>query len=90
MDFHTEQRDWTGFVYVLPFTKHTALVEYTVFSPKILEAEEYSASLDTYLREQLGCQDYSILEREYGVIRYRWRLYKRINWLHFSVYPKTY
>jgi len=68
MDFRVPQADDTAFVYVLPLTKRKALVEYTIFGPKILTDEEYTNVLSEYLADKLGLTSYSILEEEFGVI----------------------
>ena len=69
MDFRTAQQlNGTRFVYVMPFDAHTALVEFTVFSPALLTDLEYDAGLREYIKEQLGLEDFEILEVEAGVI----------------------
>lgn len=68
MDFNTLQQAGTSFVYVLPLSKHSALVEYTVFSACELEMEDYARALKTYIAEQLHCRQYTVKEQEYGII----------------------
>lgn len=68
MDYRLEQKDETRFIYVLPFSEKQALVEFTVFSPALCEAEEYDAELNRYLREFLKIKEFRILEIEFGVI----------------------
>lgn len=68
MDFHTSQKAGTSFVYTLPLSSNTALVEYTVFSTQELSPKEYNIALEQYIREQLHCEHYTIKEREHGVI----------------------
>ena len=69
MDFRTAQQPvGTRFVYVMPFDAHTALVEYTVFSPALLSDLEYDAGLREYIRNHLGLEQFQILEVEAGVI----------------------
>ena len=68
MDFRTAQATDTRFVYVLPFDAHTALVEYTVFSPTLLTDLEFDAGLREYISQQLGLEAFEILEVEAGVI----------------------
>ena len=68
MDFRTSQAEGATFFYVLPFSTTEALVEYTLFSDKILESQVYDAALEQYIRGQLGISSYQILEREFGVI----------------------
>ena len=68
MDFRTSQEHGTAFVYILPFAKNEALVEYTVFSEKILPDHEYELALQKYLEENLSLSGYKIVDREFGVI----------------------
>lgn len=68
MDFRPSQREGTVFVYVMPFTEHEALVEYTLFSAALLHDADYETALKDYCRNTLGLLDYAILEREFGVI----------------------
>ncbi len=68
MDYRLEQKSETRFVYVLPFSENRALVEFTVFSPALCEAEEYDAELNRYAREFLKIKEFRILETEFGVI----------------------
>lgn len=68
MDFRVSQSEGTTFVYVLPFSDTEALVEYTLFSPTELSAEEYEKGLSSYLEKFYPGRDYDILEREAGVI----------------------
>ena len=52
MDFSVEQRKKTRFMYVLPFQKNKALVEYTLFSDKLLPKYEYEDELTLYLTKK--------------------------------------
>ncbi|MHC0444506.1 lycopene cyclase family protein [Flavobacterium sp. 3-218] len=67
MDFSVEQRGNTRFMYVLPISKTEALVEYTLFSEKLLQKEEYEKEIESYLKK-LGAGKYEILEKEEGSI----------------------
>ncbi|MWB93706.1 lycopene cyclase [Flavobacterium sp. GA093] len=67
MDFSVEQKGNTRFMYVLPTSKTEALVEYTLFSEKLLPKEEYETEIDNYLKN-LGIESYEILEKEQGSI----------------------
>ncbi|MBS7255297.1 lycopene cyclase family protein [Flavobacterium branchiicola] len=67
MDFSVEQKGNTRFMYVLPVSKTEALVEYTLFSEKLLSKEEYENEIQIYL-EKLGVSQYQILEKEQGSI----------------------
>ena len=45
MDFSIEQKGNTRFMYVLPFSKNEALIEYTLFSKDLLPKSEYEKSI---------------------------------------------
>jgi lycopene beta-cyclase len=55
-------------MYVLPFDDHNAIVEYTLFTEKLLEEKEYDAELKKYISEKLQITDYQVIEDEFGVI----------------------
>lgn len=67
MDFSVEQKGNTRFMYVLPASKTEALVEYTLFSEKLLAAEEYEKEIQLYLKK-LGINEFEIIEKEQGSI----------------------
>ena len=54
-------------MYVLPFSRREALVEYTLFSEKILDKEEYELAIKDYL-SNMGIKSYQIIEVEQGNI----------------------
>ncbi|MEU6953273.1 lycopene cyclase family protein [Streptomyces sp. NPDC045714] len=69
MDFRTPQPSHgLSFGYVLPLDPHTALVEYTEFSPAPLDAEGYRRALDRYTHETLGLGTFEVTAQEHGVI----------------------
>lgn len=68
MDFRVDQKEGTTFVYVLPFSKNSALVEYTYFTEKILDDKVYEDNLAWYIKEYLGLQEFSVKEKEFGII----------------------
>ncbi|MDE3253356.1 MAG: lycopene cyclase [Bacteroidota bacterium] len=68
MDFRVSQEAGTTFVYVLPTSARTALVEYTLFSESLLAREAYEAALKDYIGRYLAVTDYTIQHREFGVI----------------------
>jgi lycopene beta-cyclase len=68
MDFRVHQQAGTTFAYVLPFDAHTALVEYTLFTPELLAPEQYDLELRNYIRDYLNIQEYTIREEEFGII----------------------
>lgn len=68
MDFRVRQDEGTTFVYVMPFSPTRALVEFTLFTPSLLEQEAYDEGISNYLRDYLNITDSSLLEEEFGVI----------------------
>ncbi|UMY66539.1 MULTISPECIES: lycopene cyclase family protein [unclassified Flavobacterium] len=67
MDFSVPQKGNTRFMYVLPFSPHEALVEYTLFSKDLLPKTEYEDAIRDYL-SQKGITTYDIQEEEQGSI----------------------
>lgn len=68
MDFRVSQENGATFMYVLPTSTTEALVEYTLFTPTLLEQETYSLELKKYIKEELKINEYSISHEEFGVI----------------------
>lgn len=68
MDFDIAQKGNTRFMYVLPLSDNYALVEYTLFSEKLLPREEYEEAIQEYLLSRYGQRKYTIKEKEYGNI----------------------
>lgn len=68
MDFRVQQDHGTCFVYVMPYSSNHALVEYTVFSRELLEANQYDEGLKNYIAQKLRCKEYTIDHEEFGVI----------------------
>jgi lycopene beta-cyclase len=68
MDFNVPQMDATAFMYLLPLTDKKALVEYTLFSPSILESAQYDLVLNAYMEEHYKGQTYQIQHTEMGAI----------------------
>jgi len=68
MDFRVEQKQGTSFVYVLPLSVNKALIEYTQFTESLLPAEQYDIELENYIQHFLGITNYTISEKEFGVI----------------------
>jgi lycopene beta-cyclase len=52
----------------MPFSPNTALVEYTLFTPTLLDEEGYRKGLEDYMEEFLQIPRYRIKEEEFGVI----------------------
>lgn len=68
MDFTIPQAGDTRFMYVLPFSPFEALVEFTVFSANLLEANAYDEALAHYLTTELQLKNHRITHSEFGVI----------------------
>jgi lycopene beta-cyclase len=68
MDFRVAQRQQARFVYALPFSHRRALVEFTVFSEKVLPKAEYETELRAYMANYLHGRPYRILAEEGGSI----------------------
>jgi len=68
MDFRVAQREGTTFVYVMPLSPNRALVEYTLFTEKLLHDDQYDEGLRNYIQNFLKTSDYRIVEEEFGVI----------------------
>lgn len=68
MDFRVGQEAGTTFMYVLPTSANTALVEYTLFTEELLEDAAYDSALKKYISETLQIADYEILHEEKGII----------------------
>jgi lycopene beta-cyclase len=68
MDFRIDQSFGTAFCYVLPFNSKQALIEYTLFSPNLLERDQYDEGLQAYITSALKVSSFKILEKEFGVI----------------------
>lgn len=68
MDFTLNQSHGTTFMYMLPTSPDQALVEYTLFSEKVLKREEYERELKDYIETKLGISTYEVIHDEFGVI----------------------
>ncbi len=68
MDFRVSQQHGTTFVYVIPFASNKALVEYTLFTPSLLEQQQYDDALKNYIAKYLKVDQYKIEDEEFGVI----------------------
>ena len=67
MDFSVDQKDEIRFMYILPFSKKKALIEYTLFSSDIISDDEYEKEIKAYLKKS-NILNYSIVEKEKGMI----------------------
>ncbi len=67
MDFSISQEGNCRFMYVLPTAPNKALLEYTLFSERLLPKAEYEQAIKDYL-DNLGVTDYKITATEQGSI----------------------
>jgi lycopene beta-cyclase len=67
-DFRTPQQGQMRFVYLIPQTADRALVEFTLFSKRLLEPADYTTALRQYMEGVLKEPQYEIVEEEWGVI----------------------
>jgi lycopene beta-cyclase len=68
MDFTVSQSRGASFMYMLPLSHQSALVEYTLFTRELLEMQEYEKHLKQYISNIPGLSSYQIFHREFGVI----------------------
>jgi lycopene beta-cyclase len=69
MDFRIEQKNEVRFCYTLPLSDKKALVEFTIFSPQLLENEKlYDNEVAAYLRDFLKLEKFEIYHQEFGTI----------------------
>ncbi|MEQ8925852.1 MAG: lycopene cyclase family protein, partial [Fulvivirga sp.] len=68
MDFSVKWPETTSFMYVLPISKHEALVEYTFFSSNLANEEDYDKMIRHYIEDVLAVGNYDVKNIESGVI----------------------
>ncbi|MEZ4904888.1 MAG: lycopene cyclase family protein [Spirosomataceae bacterium] len=69
MDYRVGQHNKeVRFMYVLPESPTRAMVEFTVFSDKLLSPTEYDIALRDYIKNFLHIEEFGIEEEEFGVI----------------------
>lgn len=68
MDFRVSQEAGTTFMYVLPLSETSALVEYTLFTETLLPQEKYETELRAYLKTFLGIEQFKVEHEEFGII----------------------
>ncbi len=69
MDFRMPHQGETRFVYVLPTSENEALIEATLFSPDLLQSEEYDRIITDYIKEYLPeIVEYEVIHEEFGRI----------------------
>lgn len=67
MDFSIDYKELCCFTYVLPTSPKKALIEFTFFSPNLVEEQTYNQLIDDYIK-YLGINDYTVEEEEAGII----------------------
>lgn len=68
MDYRLKDNNQTTFMYVLPFSKTEALVEFTYFTEDIVDEKVYDVYIEKYIKEYLNISDYKIIDTEIGKI----------------------
>lgn len=68
MDFRVKWKDSACFTYVLPVSSTEALIEFTMFTPYLIEDVGYDAMLNTYVEETMKLKNYEINAVEKGII----------------------
>lgn len=68
MDFSIDQQNDCRFVYTIPFSAHSALVEYTGFSAEGIGDKEYDEALAVYMSKKYPGAAYRVTSTEKGQI----------------------
>ena len=68
MDFRCDQSRGIHFIYLLPFSADTALVESTLFSAQQEDRDFYITAIKHYLRDNYQLENFQILREEAGCI----------------------
>jgi lycopene beta-cyclase len=68
MDFRVHQRQGATFVYTLPVSETKALVEYTLFTEKLMDKHQYDEELKNYIHDFLKIDKYEVRDEEFGII----------------------
>ncbi|MDC0158386.1 lycopene cyclase family protein [Rhodospirillaceae bacterium] len=68
MDFRVSQSFGIHFVYVLPFSKYSALIESTVYSTKILPNSWYKHQICNYIEQNFPKTTFDIIGEETGAL----------------------
>ncbi|WP_340153409.1 lycopene cyclase family protein [uncultured Marivirga sp.] len=63
-----EVKGGLSFAYILPTSEDQALVEFTLFSADLWTKEEYETALKNYIHQNLGLQDFKVLDEEFNKI----------------------
>lgn len=70
MDFDQTFEDGIAFIYLLPWSQTSALIEYTIFSDTLLDKKKYEEKISLYLNNRFNVKpvDYTIERKEFGKI----------------------
>jgi lycopene beta-cyclase len=68
MDFGVDQLDSPCFMYLLPTTTNSALIEFTSFSKHEFKSEIYTHQINKYLQKKYPGVEFEMIEEEAGVI----------------------
>lgn len=76
MDFRTEQHQGVSFIYTLPFSSRTALIEFTSFSDKAFDRLYFENTLSDFINKKFNTT-FKIIKTEQAVIPMTDHLFKR-------------
>lgn len=68
MNFDTGVETDCHFIYILPYSAKKALIEYTIFSPSMLDEPTYKHLLEHWIDQKFGSKAYRVLEVEFNAI----------------------
>ena len=68
MDFRVSQEAGIHFIYLLPFSETSALIESTVYSTKLLPTSWYERQIKGYIEQNFPNLGWKLLNKEYGAI----------------------
>ncbi|AZQ44896.1 lycopene cyclase family protein [Nonlabens ponticola] len=68
MDYRYQDPGTTSFMYLLPFEKNEALIEYTYFSGELVDDAVYESKMREYLKKEYKLDEFEIVRIEQGVI----------------------
>lgn len=68
MDYRLRDPGTTSFTYLLPYSTTEALVEFTYFSPDVVDDQVYEHYLKKYIKDFLNIDHYDIVKTEQGII----------------------
>src|SRR5210317_807751 len=68
MDYRLKDGEQTTFMYVLPYSKKEALIEFTYFTENVVDEITYDTFIKKYIEEYLDISNYKIKETEMGNI----------------------